>query len=306
MTVRRVLLFGASGYLGREVAGALSSDPGGAAVVRVGRRAPDAVGWARHDLVTGGAGDLADLLSTTAPDVVVNCVGLLDGTYAEMVAANVTATARLLDAIPAAAPSARLVVLGSAAEYGVVPEGVAVTEDTPANPVAAYGITKLAGTTLVRAAVTAGKLDAVVLRVFNPIGAGLPDGTVLGRAASAVRSALGAPGQEVRLGPLGAYRDFVDVRDVAEAVSRAAFSATRPDPVLNVGSGVAVPVRDAVGLLAEFAGYTGRIVESDPAPARSGAVNWIAADLTRARRSLDWSPRRDLRASVRDLWAAVG
>ncbi|MEU4805822.1 NAD(P)-dependent oxidoreductase [Actinosynnema sp. NPDC023587] len=306
MTVRKVLLFGASGYLGREVAAALTSHPGGAAVVRVGRSAPDAAGWVRHDLVTGGPDELADLLTTTSPDVVVNCAGRLDGTLAELVAANVTATARLLDVLPVAAPAARLVVLGSAAEYGVVPEGVAVTEDMPANPVAAYGITKLAGTALVRAAVGAGRLDAVVLRVFNPIGAGLPDGTVLGRAASAVRSALGVPGREIRLGPLGAYRDFVDVRDVADAVAKAALSAVRPDPVLNVGSGVAVPVREAVGLLAEAAGFTGRIVESDPVPARSGAVGWIAADLTRARLSLDWSPRRDLRASVRDLWSSAG
>ncbi len=305
MTGSRVLLFGASGYLGRKVAEALSAHPGGAVVVKVGRSVPATAGWARHDLVAGSPDELADLLRTAAPDAVVNCVGLLDGTQADLVAANVTTTAKLLDAIPVAAPAARLVALGSAAEYGVVPEGVAVTEDMPANPVAAYGITKLAGTTLVRAAVAAGRLDAVVLRVFNPIGAGLPAGTVLGRAANAVRSAVEVSDGAIRLGPLGAYRDFVDVRDVADAVAKAALSAVRPDPVLNVGSGVAVPVREAVGLLVEAAGFTGRIEESDPPPARSGAVNWIAADLTRARLTLDWSPRRDLRTSVRDLWASA-
>ncbi|MBW4718088.1 NAD-dependent epimerase/dehydratase family protein [Saccharothrix obliqua] len=306
MTVRRALLFGATGYLGRKVADALAGHLGGVEVVKVGRSAPDDAGWARHDLVSGGPDELAALLADTAPDVVVNCVGLLDGTLAELVAANVTGTARLLDAIPAAAPAARLVVLGSAAEYGVVPEGVPVTEDTPEHPVAPYGITKLAGTSLVRAAVAAGRLDAVVLRVFNPIGAGLPAGTVLGRAATAVRSALREPGQEVRLGPLGARRDFVDVHDVADAVASAALATDPPGPVLNVGSGVAVPVRTAVGLLAETAGFAGRIVESDAAPARSRAVDWIAADLTRARSALDWSPRRDLRASIRDLWASAG
>lgn len=302
MTVARVLLFGASGYLGREVDRALAAHPRGARVVRVGRTAPDERGWARHDLVAGSPDDLADLLRATAPDAVVNCVGLLGGTLAELVAANVTATARLLDAIPAAAPAARLVALGSAAEYGVVPDGVPVAEDAPVAPVAPYGITKSAGTALVRAAVGAGLLDAVVLRVFNPIGAGMPADTVLGRAAAAIRAA--APGGDVRLGPLDAHRDFVDVRDVAGAVAAAALADGAPEPVLNVGSGAAVPVREAVKLLVEAAGFTGRVVEADPAPPRSGAVGWIEADLTRVRRALGWSPRHDLRASVHDLWAA--
>ncbi|GGP78454.1 NAD-dependent epimerase/dehydratase family protein [Saccharothrix coeruleofusca] len=304
MSPVKVLLFGATGYLGRQVAAALSAGPGEVAVVRVGRTAPQEAGWVRHDLVHGPPEQLARVLAATAPDVVVNCTGALDGSTAQLVAANVTATAHLLDAIPAAAPAARLVSLGSAAEYGVVPDGIPVAEDAPANPVAPYGITKLAGTSLVRSAVAAGRLDAVVLRVFNPIGAGMPAGTVLGRAAEAIRAAL-VSGGDVVLGPLGAFRDFVDVRDVAEAVAAAALVATPPEPVLNVGSGNAVTVREAVKLLAETAGFTGQVVESDPAPARSGAVSWIAADLTRTRRALGWSPRHSLAASVRDVWAGL-
>ncbi|QFZ24215.1 NAD(P)-dependent oxidoreductase [Saccharothrix syringae] len=297
-----VLLFGASGHLGRWVDRALSARPGRVAVVRVGRAAPRGPGWVRHDLAADDPAGLAGLLAAVAPDAVVNCAGLLDGTAAELVAANVTAVARLLDAVPAAAPGARLVTVGSAAEYGVVPEGRAVAEDAPERPVSPYGITKLAGTALVRAAVAAGRLDAVVPRVFNPVGPGTPTGTVLGRAAAAIRTAA-ATGGTVRLGPLDAHRDFVDVRDVAGAIAAAALAPGPVGPVLNVGTGTAVPVREAVGLLVEASGFGGRVVEADPAPARSGAVRWIAADPTRIRRALGWGPRHDLAASVRDLWA---
>jgi nucleoside-diphosphate-sugar epimerase len=295
-----VLLFGASGYLGRAADEALRER--GARIVRVGRAVPSDDGWVRHDLVRGGTGELVELLRTVAPRVVVNCTGLLDGTTAELVAANVTPTAALVDAIPQAVPSARLVALGSAAEYGRVPHGLSVAEDAVPDPVSAYGITKLASTLLVRDAVIAGRLDAVVLRIFNPIGADLPAGTVLGRAAQAMRTAL-RQGDDITLGPLGAYRDFVDVADVADAIADAALAPTASEPVLNVGSGRAVAVRDVVAMLASVAGFRGRVIESGPAQPRSGAVTWIAADTTRVQRSLGWSPHQDLTSSVRAVWA---
>lgn len=302
MSTARVLLFGASGFLGRHAMAALRADVRTDEVIRVGRERPGEDGWVSHDLVSGSSEELARLLRSIRPDVVVNCAGRLAGTAAELVAANVEGNARLVDVITDVLPSTRLVALGSAAEYGVVPEDQPVTEEAPANPVSVYGISRLAGTQLVRLAATDGKLDGVVLRVFNPIGPGLHGENLLGRAAADIRTALARGEDLVRLGPLGAYRDFVDVRDVATAISAAALADEVSEPVLNVGSGKAVTCRDAVALLAEAAGFTGEIVESDPPPARSAAVGWIVADLTRTSRVLDWAPSVDLRDSVRAVW----
>jgi nucleoside-diphosphate-sugar epimerase len=147
--------------------------------------------------------------------------------------------------------------------------------------------------------------DAVVLRVFNPIGAHLPAGTLLGRAAAGIREAMAGGQNQIRLGPLGAFRDFVDVRDVATAIAAAALSPKPvPVPVLNVGSGVAVTARDAVKLLAKVAGFTGQVREADPPPARSSAVNWIAADLNLIEQALDWRPTYGLTDSIRAIWGS--
>ncbi len=306
MAARRVLLLGASGFLGRAVGDALDADPLVAAVVRVGSHvSPGAPGgWVRHDLLSTSPDDLVALLRDTRPDVVVDCVGKLAGSEEAIVAANVVVPARLLDAVPVGAPGARLVVIGSAAEYGVVPRGTPVGEDAPTAPVGTYGITKLATTQLVRAAVTAGRIDGVVLRVFNPLGPDLPTENLIGRAAACLLEALGAAEDVVRLGPLGAHRDFVDVRDVATAVRTVALTGTAGETVLNVGSGVATSARHAVARLAGIAGFRGRIEESDPPPARSAAVDWIAADITRLRR-LGWRPQHDLDNSLRAVWAAA-
>jgi NDP-hexose 4-ketoreductase len=285
--VKRVLLFGASGFLGNHVATALEPD---VALITVRRR--------QHDLVNDSTAQLTALLADARPDVVVNCTGLLSGSTAELVAANVLTTGHLIDAVKAAAPGARLIVLGSAGEYGVVPAGLPVTEDSPTFPVAAYGITKLASTALIRAS----GLDALSLRVFNPIGPGSGADTVLGRAAASIRAAIDQGSNEILLGPLGSYRDFVDVRDVARAIAAAALAPHIGETVLNVGSGSAVLIRDAVKLLAEVAGFTGEIRESEAPQQRSGAVNWIAADIALISQVLGWRPSYDLESSIRGIW----
>ncbi|ONI77243.1 NAD-dependent dehydratase [Actinosynnema sp. ALI-1.44] len=288
--MKRVLLFGGSGFLGGKVVAELT---GQVDLVQVGRRSA-----LRHDLVNDDVGKLMTLLREIKPEVVVNCTGLLSGSAADLVSANVLTTAHLVDAITAAVPSARLVVLGSAGEYGVVPVGTPVSEDSPTVPVATYGITKLASTNMVVAA----DVDAVSLRVFNPIGPGIGADTVLGRAAANIRTALHHGDDKILLGPLDSYRDFVDVRDVARAIAAVTLADEVRYPVMNVGSGVPVLIRDAVKVLAEVAGYTGEISEADPPVHRSGAVTWIAADISRITTTLNWRPHHDLRSSIRALW----
>src|SRR5262249_53834376 len=199
--------------------------------------------WISHDLLTAGTDELAALLRSTRPDAVINCVGRLSGDTVQLVEANVLITARMIEAVSRATPGARLVVLGSAAEYGQTPYGARVDEDHPAGPIAPYGVTRLASTQLVLLAASAQQLDAVVLRVFNPIGPGVPPENLLGRAAAALRMALEGGKDTVVLGPLGAYRDLVDVRDVATAITAAALADQVKDRVLNVGTGRPVPWR---------------------------------------------------------------
>ncbi len=292
-----VLLFGASGFIGRHVRAALAADPRISTVSIVGRSA--------HDLVHGDPAGLAELVRAIRPGAVVTCVGRLSGTGYEMMAANTLTTAALIDAIATAAPGTRLVRLGSAAEYGPVPAGRPVTEDTPAAPLNGYGLSHLAATRLVEFASADGRVDGIVLRAFNVIGPGMSSEHLLGRAALLLGRAVDRGEENVRLGPLDAYRDFVDVRDVARAVLAAVLLPGPPAARLfNVASGSAVCSRTAVALLATAAGFTGDIREaswSGSGSSRSAAVPWMQGDIGRAGQVLGWRPEHQLADSMKAL-----
>jgi NDP-hexose 4-ketoreductase len=307
----RVLVFGATGFIGRHV----QERATGAEVVTVSRK-PDASDVCL-DLASAAPEDVCVLLDRTAPDAVINCLGVTRGDTTEMVAGNVVSVVNLVRALAATRHAGvRLVHLGSAAEYGVVPWGRSVSEATPPNPVGRYGFTKLAGTEILRTS----WLNAVVLRVFNPVGPGLPATTLPGRVAAELRR----PGAEIRVGSLVGYRDFVDVRDVADAAFAAACMPGPLPRVLNVGSGRATPIREVVHTLVRISGADRPIVEEPVEPGaagsvgadsagtdsagpgagggRSAGVRWQQAHVGAIGRALGWFPATGLKTSLSDLW----
>ncbi|MQY12308.1 dTDP-6-deoxy-L-talose 4-dehydrogenase (NAD(P)(+)) [Streptomyces sp. RB5] len=280
----RVVLLGSSGWLGGYVLDELAQDR---EVIPVPR--------GTVELGVTGVGDLAGRLASLAPDAVVNCAGRVGGDALGLIGANARGPAVLCAALSAAAPRARLVHLGSAAEYGAVAGRAPLTEDAPTCPQGLYGASKLAGSL----AVAGSPLDAVVLRVFNAVGPGAPPTSLPGRLVRGLREA-GADGV-VRTGALTAARDYVDPRDVARAVALALGRAT--PRVLNVAGGRAVPVRDVADGLAEAAGFRGRIEESGGGPERSAFVDWQQADVSAAGAALGWRAEVPLVQSLKDLWA---
>lgn len=266
----RLLLLGATGFIGRHVAARAAA--------------------AGHEVVASRT--VPSALSELAPGAVLNCAGATSGTVAQLVSGNVAVVGSLVAAL--AGTGIRLVHLGSAAEYGDQPPGP-VREDATPCPVSPYGITKLAGTALVGAA----GLNAVVLRVFNPVGPGSPPTSLPGRLAVELSSSSGT---DLHLGPLTAYRDFVDVRDVADAMLAAATTDGPLPAVLNIGSGRAVRIRELADSLAAIAGGVHRIIAED---GKDGGVSWSQADIRAATRTLGWLPAFDLKTSLHDLWSSL-
>ncbi|QKW21448.1 NAD(P)-dependent oxidoreductase [Kitasatospora sp. NA04385] len=306
----RVLLLGADGFIGRRVADRLLAEEG-LQVTVLGRGDSADI---RFDLAAGSPGALARFLDAVAAQVVINCAGATYGTSRNLIRSNTLAVATVCEAIRRSREPARLVHVGSAAEYGPAQPGGPIPESAEPRPVGPYGVSKLAGTELV---LNSG-LDALVLRVFDVVGPGAPTASLFGRLAEGLRRALEQDEHQVRMPDLSGYRDFVDVRDVARAIQAAAVSAATG--VINIGSGHAVRARDAAHLLVRASGFEGTVTEDArqvvlPAQqagaeglraveARTVAepVQWRQADVRTARDRLGWRTQVPLEESLGDVW----
>jgi nucleoside-diphosphate-sugar epimerase len=298
-----LLVVGAAGFIGRHVTDAARSLPG-VRVLGAGRAgAPLAFAgafeqdWRPIDLSRDPV-DIAERFHELRPAVVVNCAGATYGSMSGLVAANVVATAHLLEGLERSGIGAHLVHVGSAAEYGSGLPGVPVSESAALRPVGAYGISKLCGTQLVTAEAGAGRIEAIVLRVFNALGPGMPEGSLVGSAVRRLGGALASKTDTIDMGPLDAVRDFVDVRDVADAIVRAASLPVFEAPIVNVGSGTGHAARDLVHAIARRLGFTGSIREGSDGSPRSSDVPWQVAEPSLARRILSWEPRYDFETTV--------
>ncbi|MFG1925599.1 NAD-dependent epimerase/dehydratase family protein [Cryptosporangium sp. NPDC048952] len=294
----RLMLLGADGFVGEHVRTRLAAEPD-VEVTTVTRRG-DVAADVRLDLAESAVA-VAHALRDTTPDTVVNCAGSTAGDPPSLAANNLVAVSNLVDAMLTAGRPLRLVHIGSVAEYGRIPGGEAAREDSPERPVTPYGLTKLAATHVVRTAAAAG-LDAVTLRVTTPIGPGTPSSMLAGRLVGQLRQIEAAGAGGVTTGPLDDVRDYVDIRDVADAIVAAAVrprgQAALP-VVLNVGSGVATPTREMVDALLGLAGFTGGHRTDGGG---STALPYQHADVTAARETLGWSPTRSLDDSLAALW----
>lgn len=299
----RFVILGASGFIGRHVLAELEREEMGHALLCLGRsKLPGQTRWLPLDLTACSPAELAAVLQRFQPDAVINCAGRTEGSFAELMAANAILVDTLLEAVSLGAPLARIVQLSSAAEYGAVKPGSPICEDDRPQPSSQYAITKLAATQLLSQAQTEGRANTMILRIFNPIGAGLDPSSVLGRAALKLQQALATEADSLVMGSLEAYRDFIDVRDVARAVVKAALLDTSGDTVFNIARGHAVQVRELVRQLADLTGFKGEIEEQAFGSPRSSAVSWQQANIERAARALNWTPTFELDSSLEAVW----
>jgi UDP-glucose 4-epimerase len=207
---------------------------------------------------------------------------------------NVGGTVSVMEAMRDAGVR-RVVFTSSGAVYGEQAEQP-VREDQIPNPQSPYAVSKLAAEYYVRTIGALWGIETVILRIFNAYGPGqnLPPShpPVVPRF---LHQALHG-GSLVIFGGGGQTRDFVYVDDVVEALVTAATAADVDRRVINVGVGSETSVNGLVALVAKV---TGQEVDLLHSPAESGGVSRLYADVSVARRLLDYEPRVDLAQGLR-------
>jgi len=302
------LITGATGFVGRHVLDKLKGCAGDRPwsrdrMIVLGRRRPDdcpEADFVAADL--NDAGQLGSAIEQIAPDFVIHTAGRTPPALdEELYRANFWATLHLLRALRGLGKPMRIVLSGSAAELGPVdPAKLPVNETYPCDPVTAYGRSKWLAT--VGGLSERAPLEVMVARVFNPIGPGTPESQALGRFASRLCEA-GPDPLELVVGDLDAYRDFIDVRDVAKAMIALALHGAARE-VYHVGTGRSRRVGDGLDSLIRLSGRTVR-VRVDPSLLKNRGPADSRAAIDRIVAQTGWHPDIAWEQSLTDLWNAT-
>ena len=227
-------------------------------------------------------------IATARPDAILHAAGsAYNPSAAACFETNTILAAELLDAIAEMAAPPRLLLIGSAAELGLVPtEMQPVTEAFNCAPRTAYAIAKHAQTLLGVSAAARG-LPVLVVRLFNPVGPGMPVGLAL---PSFARQIMDPATTVMRAGDLLVARDFIDVAEAARILISLAAMPCFPWPLVNLCSGQAWRLGNLLEQMIALSGRKLR-VERDPALQRPGDMPVLLGDTSRLV-SVGLSPRR--------------
>lgn len=247
---------------------------------------------------------LAALMASIAPDYVFHLAGVIySSDWDQLFERNVRATINLLDATESCSQPPRVVIPGSAAEYGwVSTEQMPLKESEPLTPMSPYGVAKAWQTTVARSYLVKG-CQVMIGRVFNVIGHGAPDRSSMGTFARQLRAIMreGAP-PSIRVGNLKARRDFVDIADACRALVAIATTGTTGE-IYNICSGRSVAMETLLTQMIEHVGVPVEVIV-DPARLRAADVPDIYGSTEKIVRNTGWSPQVSLEACLRAMLGA--
>ena len=208
--------------------------------------------------------------------------------------ANLFASLVRLDRLP------RVLVVGSADEYGAPEHDDALLDEgAPLRPITPYGVSKVAQDYLALQYHLSHGLPVVRVRPFNHVGPGQsPAFAIASFARQVARIEAGLDEPVLRVGNLESRRDFTDVRDVVRAYGLA-IEQGRPGEVYNIGSERSVALREVVDMLLGMS-RTRIEVELDPSRTRPVEARAYRCDSSRFRRLTGWQPSIPLEQTLRD------
>ncbi|GFH22518.1 epimerase domain-containing protein [Haematococcus lacustris] len=230
---------------------------------------------------------------------------------------NITSTTTFLLDVMRELGIKQLVYSSTCAVYGNQ-EVLPITELSPPKPINPYGEAKLMAERVINAAMKADSgLQAIILRYFNVYGSD-PQGR-LGEwprpelrhhsrisgacldAAMGLVPSVTIKGTQHPTADGSCVRDYVHVSDLVEAHLRAIQHLDNPAPVLNIGSGHPVSVKQFVAACKNVTGRDFKVVEQ--AEARQGDYAEVWAKIDRIQEAFEWSPRyTDVAEGLRHAW----
>lgn len=177
------------------------------------------------------------------PRLIFHMAGDYTNTYDLDYSINSLGARNIIEALIDQGIDARVILIGSAAEYGVVtPDENPIKENRVLCPVSVYGLTKAFQTQLGIYFAHNSNIEIVIARMFNLQASGLSERLFVGRVEKQIAAFLRGEIEEITVGNLDSQRDYILVSHAIEQLNMIAEKGQSGE-VYHIASGQPIKMR---------------------------------------------------------------
>jgi len=208
---------------------------------------------------------------------------------------NAIGTLHMLRAFVGTGIVPNFVYVSSAAVYGE-PEYVPIDEKHPANPISPYGVSKLAGEKYSLAYQKEYDVPVTILRLFNSYGPRQPRYVMF----DLLKKLNPKPNELEVIGTGEQMRDFCYISDAINAFILA-IEKDVVGEVFNIGSGVAVRIRELVEEILAMLSLSGKVNVRYTGKSWKGDISKLIPDISKIKGELGFESRVPLKDGLLKL-----
>ena len=180
----------------------------------------------------------------------------------------------------------RIIYVSTGDVYGEA-KVIPIPEKVRPSPLTPHLAISIAAENLVLGYQVSGRVNATIVRLFNPYGPGQSSQAII---PTIIEQVLLQP--NVLLGNMHTVRDFVYVNDIIDALLNIISKCNSIGEIMNIGSGKGIIIGTLAEKIMQISGVNRDILfDANRIRTDSKDIPKLVADISKAKRLLDWTPR---------------
>jgi len=278
------IVTGAFGFSGRYLTQSISDE-----VICVSRSNKNTDSYKNYavncDLLNKTA--VNNLIKQYQPKAIYHLAGSFTQNFENDYKSNVMTTKNILDAMVELSPKSRILLIGSAAEYGILKfEDCPIKENAQLRPCNPYGLTKIYQKFLMDYYINQYSLDIVMARPFNIYGKGASPLLFIGNLYKQISLYKSGDISSISLGNIENKRDYIFIEDAIKHYIKIMQYGISGE-IYNVASGKATLTKDLLKTILDQEGLNISIIEPNTRSIQANDSSVIFADISKLQRLYD-------------------